>query len=386
MSGVPEPVWQRVERVLVVDDDPFINRLLAARLATRRLEVDSASNGEEALEAVEDHPPDVVFLDVSMPGISGLEVLRRLRHDERDLAVVMTTAFGSEEVATAALREGADDYLRKPFEPKEFDTVLNRTITRLELARQNRALRETLDVQRKQLLDELSRAARVQADLLPDRAPDAPRLDIAGFCLPANEVGGDFYDWQVREDGSLAVTVADVMGKGMPAALLMTTVRAAVRAVAPGAGPGGTMSAVDRALAPDLDRTGSLITAIHAQVHGASGECRFVDAGHGHGFVRRVDGTVLPLQPRGLPLGFDETIPYEEGLLVLEPGDLLVLYSDGVLECQPDLNRPEDVAQLLPGLAGSAEELTMAFRLNVVGDQTVLADDLTVVIVRRTAS
>ncbi len=384
MTAVAEPAWRRVQRVLVVDDDPYINRLLAARLASRRLEVDSASNGEEALEAVADHAPDIVFLDISMPGISGLDVLRSLRQQGLDLAVVMTTAFGSEEVATAALREGADDYLRKPFEPKEFDTVLNRTITRLELARQNAALRQALEEQRRQLVDELSRAARVQADLLPAHAPDAPGLDVAGFCLPANEVGGDFFDWQVREDGSLAVTVADVMGKGMPAALLMTTVRAAVRAVAPEEGPAGTMDAVERALADDLDRTGSLITAIHAQVNGTSGVCRFVDAGHGHAFVRRSGGQVVPLEPRGLPLGFDDTIPYQEGEVCLEPEDLLVLYSDGVLECQPGVSRREDVAHLLPGITGSAEELMMAFRLNLVGDQAALADDLTVVIVRRT--
>ncbi|HEY8600739.1 MAG TPA: response regulator, partial [Thermomicrobiales bacterium] len=137
----------QVRRILVVDDDPDINRLVRVRLTTRGFTVESATNGEEALAAIAADPPDLLFLDISMPGIGGLEVLADLRARGLDLAVIMMTAFGSEAVAIEALRHGADDYLRKPFDRTEFSATLDRTVRRLELSRQNAWLRTRLDQQ-----------------------------------------------------------------------------------------------------------------------------------------------------------------------------------------------------------------------------------------------
>lgn len=127
---VDEPI-----RALVVDDDPDINRLLRVRLKARGYEVESAADGAQALAAIERFGPDLLICDISMPIMGGLDVLDRVRADGRDLAVVMATAFGSEKVAIEALRRGADDYLRKPLEPVEFQAVLDRTVARLRLAR-----------------------------------------------------------------------------------------------------------------------------------------------------------------------------------------------------------------------------------------------------------
>ena len=118
---------QPVRRILVVDDDPDINRLLRVRLAARGYEVATAASGEEALELLSETPADLVFLDISLPGISGLQTLAEVRRRGLDTAVIMTTAFGSEQIAVEALRQGANDYLRKPFESDEFRRVLERT-------------------------------------------------------------------------------------------------------------------------------------------------------------------------------------------------------------------------------------------------------------------
>ena len=183
-----------VTRVLVVDDDRDINSLLQARLRLRGYQAEGVLSGEEALERLKVALPDLIFLDVSMPGMNGLEVLDRVRAQGLDLAVIMTTAFGSEQVAIDALRRGADDYLRKPFEPAEFQAVVERTAARLQLSRQNTALRRQLDEKRQQLERELSRAAQVQMELLPRNYPKLPEFELAAECLPAREVGGDFYD------------------------------------------------------------------------------------------------------------------------------------------------------------------------------------------------
>ena len=146
-----------VRRLLVVDDDRLTNRVLQIRLQKKGYEVGSADGGEEALRMLDTFCPDLVFLDVSMPGVGGLEVLREVRTRELDAAVVMMTAYGTEEIAVEALRRGADDYLRKPFETAEFEAVLDRTVQRLQLVRQNAALRRQLDKQRRRLEAERAR-------------------------------------------------------------------------------------------------------------------------------------------------------------------------------------------------------------------------------------
>ena len=371
-----------VERVLVVDDDPDINRLLGVRLSARGFKVRTAVDGEDALAKIEAEAPDLIFLDVSMPGIDGLQVLDRVRGQGLDLGVVMTTAFGSEQVAIEALRRGADDYLRKPFESGEFQAVLKRTVGKLELTRQNVALRAQLDEQRRQLEAEIARAAQVQRDLLPRELPSLPGIELAARCVPARTVGGDFYDWQAGDDGTLNLTLGDVMGKGMPAALLMATVRAALRAVAGSHGPVGSVSRAQAALEADLERAGSYLTLFHGEYDPGSHCLSFVDAGHGHVFVRRAGGDAEPLGPRGLPVGMAFGLDYEEGIVALAPGDALVLYSDGLIDAAPDgsIDRPAIAA----ALDGAPDAAAMLDRLiGLAGPLEALPDDLTVVVLRR---
>ena len=366
-------------RALVVDDDLTINRLLQLRLEGRGFRVQTVYSGEAALAQVSAQRPDVIFLDVSLPGISGLEVLEQVRAKTQDMAVIMTTAFGSEQVATDALRHGADDYLRKPFEPAEFETVLDRTVSRLQLSRQNTALRQALDEKRRQLEMELARAGKVQTDLLPHSYPSLPRFQLAARCLPAREVGGDFYDWQQVAPGVLSLTMGDVMGKGMPAALLMATVRAALRTVAGRNSPALTLEMARRALTDDLDRSGSFVTIFHAQLEAAGGHLAYVDAGHGYVFIRRANGTVKELPLRGLPLGIPSPEPYQEGVHTFCPGDALVLYSDGLIEAQPTLGASN--MQVARALAGATSAEAMVERLIAQANPDgPPPDDLTVVI------
>ncbi|HYO30703.1 MAG TPA: response regulator [Thermomicrobiales bacterium] len=218
-------------RVLVVDAAADLNRLLRVRLRARGYQVESATNGAEGIEAIGRFRPDLMICDVSMPVLDGLDLLDRVRSDGHDLAVVMATAFGSGKVAIAALRRGVDDDLGKPLEPVEFQVVFDLTVARRLLARQNRHLHAELDENRRQLEAEVARAAVVQARLLPQAEPNFAKWDVAAVCIPAGAVGGDVFDWWADGHSSLTVTLGDVMGKGMAAALLMATVRAALRAV-----------------------------------------------------------------------------------------------------------------------------------------------------------
>jgi serine phosphatase RsbU (regulator of sigma subunit) len=382
-GDAPVPSEDLIPKVLVIDDDQEIHRLLRARLEARGYQVAAASSGEEGVTRLREIHPDLVFLDVAMSGMTGIDVLDVIRSQRLDVAVILTTAYSSEQVAIAALRHGADDYLRKPFDRGEFQAALDRTLSRLTMSRQIKQLRKELEKKQVQLAEELARAAAVQSELLPVEHPPLPGFEVGARCLPAREVGGDFYDWQQLPGGVLSLTVGDVMGKGMSAALLMATVRAVIRAMVSQHGPADAVQHTATSLDGDLARSGSFVTLFHAQLNTATAELRYVDAGHGQALVRRADGTLQPLQPFGLPVGVLSTEHYSEGVLTLNPGDVLVIYSDGLSEARPDLFRDQQTlaSQILTDeTAGTTAQRLVDLATSAGGP---LPDDLTVVVVRR---
>lgn len=361
-------------RILIVDDDEDIRLLLSAWLEPLGYPVAMVADGEAALAWLERDMADVLLLDLAMAGMSGLDVLSRIRKSEFDVAVVLTTASGSEDVAIAALRIGADDYLRKPFSHYDLEAVLDRASRKLALSRRNRVLQRQLGV-------ELSRAAEMQADLLPGDPPELDGWDFAARCVPAREVGGDFYDWQQTSPGYISITVGDVMGKGMAAALLMASVRAVLRAVGPYGSPASAVQTAAASLSSDLTRSGSFVTVFHAQLDLVTGRLRYVDAGHGYAFLCRCDGGTEKLPGQGLPIGVVDEEIYSEGEVTMEPGDVLVIYSDGLTQALPAAFGPDETAALIGGdCTAAAITVDLIDRATEVGP---LADDLTVSVLRR---
>jgi sigma-B regulation protein RsbU (phosphoserine phosphatase) len=216
--------------------------------------------------------------------------------------------------------------------------------------------------------------------LLPQRAPDLPGYAFAGICIPARQAGGDFYDWQVHRSG-VRLALGDVMGKGMPAALLMASVRAALR-IAHDVPVAQAVATVNATLAPDLTATDSFITLFYADVEPASGTLTYVDAGHGMAFIHRRDGQVETLRQRAWPLGIAPDAQYHGGSVQLAPDETLVLYSDGLPDGCPDLKLdPEGVAAQLAGVVGV--EARLAHLVALATAQGSLVDDLTLVLVQR---
>jgi serine phosphatase RsbU (regulator of sigma subunit) len=371
---------------LIVDDDEFINELLGHWLHALGFHTEHAASGAEALERLCTVQADLLLLDVYMPGISGLEVLERIRSQSthscgEDMAIIIMTASSDAESPVTALRHRADDYVRKPLTPDEFMLVVKRVMTRLQLMRQNAELNRQLAEKHRQLETELARASQVQANLLPATTPTIPGFELAARCIPARNVGGDFYDWHMPTPGRLNLTLGDVMGKGMPAALMMTTVRAVVRAVARQTPPHMNIHYARAALEPDLDREGSFVTMFHAQLNVEQRQLTYIDAGHGLSFLWRADGTVESLPERGLPLGILAEEVYAEGCLAFQPGDALILYSDGLVDARVDLGlEPAVLARHLDG-ATDAQAMVTAL-VDLVGSVSALPDDLTVVVLR----
>jgi PAS domain S-box-containing protein len=240
-----------------------------------------------------------------------------------------------------------------------------------------------LDEQRRQLEAERARAAEVQADLLPRTAPALPGFELAGHCIPALQVGGDFFDWYTA-DGLVWLTLGDVMGKGMAAALLMATVRATLRAGTRDASPSAALGLAQAVLGEDLGHRDSYVTLFHAVFEPSTGRLDYVDAGHGHVVIRRADGRIERLARRSFPLGMPFATEFDEGHVVLGPDDALILYSDGLVDAAPGF----DVTALADRLDGaeSAEQMVRSLIELGAGSSTprsvTLADDLTVVVLR----
>jgi hypothetical protein len=228
---------------------------------------------------------------------------------------------------------------------------------------------------------ELERAAQVQRGLLPTAAPQVPGWDLAGACLPAHGVGGDFYDWQATP-GRLLLTLADVMDRGLGAAIIAATVRSVLRGLGRHEDVGEALALAERVLEPDLDRAGAFVTAFHAALDPATGVLRYADAGHGLAVLRTADGDLRRLSAQGPPLGVVVGEPRAAGEVTLAPGDALAVVSDGVLERGDRALDPEDV---LAGPLGAATSAADAVARVLAGADTATdrPDDLTVVVLRR---
>jgi len=228
----------------------------------------------------------------------------------------------------------------------------------------------------------LNCAAEIQNILLPREPLTLPGFEIAALCKPARQVGGDFYDWYETIPGIVNLTFGDVMGKGMAAAMLMTTVRASLRAVTLRVQPAIAVQLAEQSLRHDLNRSESFVTLFLARFNVDASLMTYVDCGHGFAFLKRSDGRVEELLPRGLPLGVSSEEKYQEGGCVFEEGDAFVLYSDGLIDAQTELAL--DNAVLADQLEGVANAKEMVDRLAaMIPSETPLPDDLTILVVRK---
>lgn len=183
---------------------------------------------------------------------------------------------------------------------------------------------------------ELSRVRELQERLLPKSQAGVHGYDIAHVWRPARSVSGDYFDVIDLGDGKLAVCIGDVIGKGMPAALLMSNVQAAVKAVAsPDMQPSELCARVNRVLAGNL-AAGSFVTFFYSVMDSATGQLTYTNAGHSAPILVRKDGTILRLEHGGALLGVFKNWAFQQARLDLQPGDRLLLFTDGITELKDD--------------------------------------------------
>jgi serine phosphatase RsbU (regulator of sigma subunit) len=178
---------------------------------------------------------------------------------------------------------------------------------------------------------EMRVAQVIQHNFLPKELPDLPGWEFAAYYQPAREVGGDFYDFIELPDGAVGIVVGDVTDKGVPAAMVMAATRSVLRASAERLiEPGQVLQRVNDILCPDMPEK-MFVTCLYGVLDPGSGHLRFANAGHDLPYVKTADG-IVELRARGMPLGLMPGMQYEERQATLEPGDSVLLHSDGVVE------------------------------------------------------
>lgn len=274
-----------------------------------------------------------------------------------------------------------------PFSPDDqraLSMFANQAAIALENARLHRQALEKERLER-----EMELAAEIQRGILPQKLPEVEDLEVVGWNRPTRQVGGDYYGSITLGEGKLGLVVADVTGKGMPAALLVSTLHSALQLLLDNVAPGADLLARLNQHVADSSSSNKFITLIMVMADPRNGRIGFLNAGHNPGLRVTLEGDVEELQPSGLPLGLMPGSTYRLDEAELAPGDLFCLYSDGITECEaPDgdeygLERLRDF--LLERREQPLEQILRALDDEVVefaGDQPQ-GDDQTVVLLRR---
>jgi len=245
--------------------------------------------------------------------------------------------------------------------------------------------------QQERLERELQLAMEIQQRFQPTAPPSVPGYELQGISFPCYEIGGDYYDFIQREDGRLVIALGDVSGKGTAAALLMSSLHAAIHAQT---GSHDTLvktiSAVNRYLADNIP-SNRFVTLFYAELDPESGAVSFLNAGHNPPLIVHAAGTVEQLASGGLPLGIKADADYREGRTHLQMGDVLVIYSDGVTEAASPSGEEFGPTRLYEVVSRNVDASAAGIRdriesaLTKFSQGTQAADDITLVIVKRQA-
>jgi sigma-B regulation protein RsbU (phosphoserine phosphatase) len=318
--------------VLIVDDTPANLRLLSKMLAEQGYQVRPVPDGPLALAATRAEPPDLILLDIRMPGMSGYQVCEHLKTDARtrDIPVIFISALDATQDKVKAFTAGGMDYITKPFQVEE---VLARVETHLAMRRLQKQLQEANEKMER----ELALAGEVQASFLPRELLTIPGWQVAVTLKPSRETSGDFYDFNLLPNGRLGMLVADVVDKGAGAALFMALSWTLIRTYAAEypTQPELVLSTVNHRILADT-HADQFVTAFYGILDPATGVLVYCNAGHCPPYLisAQANNEVRALHRTGMALGVAQDVTWAQEDVQLVPGDVLVLYTDGVTEAR----------------------------------------------------
>lgn len=383
-------------KILSVDDELDLELLLTQyfRRKIRKGEYVFffAHNGIEALQMLLENPDiDIVLSDINMPEMDGLTLLKKLnsRHNPA-LKVIMVSAYGEMSNIRTAMNNGAFDFATKPIDLEDLEVTIEKAVAEIDFIKQTQK-------EHGQLVDikgDLALAAEIQLAILPTKFPPfddlAERMDIYASMKPAKDVGGDFYDFYRIDDDHVGFTIADVSGKGVPAAIFMAVSHTLLRfAGRKSLDVVSVISESNDVLARESFNS-MFVTLFYGIYNVRTGEVRYVNAGHNPPYVLRRNGSIemLPAS-RNICLGVLEHYDFRADTVELKSGDAIVTFTDGVTEACSAANElygEQRLETLLKDCAPCTARQTVTAINDAVrshAEGTEQSDDITVLVLKR---
>jgi serine phosphatase RsbU (regulator of sigma subunit) len=373
--------------ILVVDDVPANLRLLSKILGEHGYRTRPIPDGTMAIESARIEIPDLILLDIRMPGMNGYQVCKSLKSDEltKDIPIIFISALDATHDKVKAFAFGGVDYITKPFQAEE---VIARVDAHIALRNLQKQLQET----NLQMEKELTLAGEVQRSYLPREIPSLPGWQIAVELKPARETSGDFFDVHTLPNGQLGIMIADVVDKGVSAALFMALCYSLIRTYAAEflEEPEKLFDAVNRRVLEDTNAR-QFVTVFYAVLDPTTGEMIYCNAGQCPSlfFSSQNGKSVLSLLRTGPPLGVFEQQTWERKSIQFGPGDVLVLYTDGISEALDDQETFYSEARLVTRIEDHVGDSAGNILNSVLADLGSFLgggapqDDLTIIVVKR---
>ena len=328
-------------KILSVDDETDLELLLTQyfrrKIRNGEYEFFFAHNGLEALQVLLKHPDiSIILSDINMPEMDGLTLLAKINEMRiPSLKCIMVSAYGDMDNIRQAMNGGAFDFATKPIDLDDLQRTIDKAVEQIEYIRSaQKEHAQLVDIQ-----TDLSVAREIQHAILPRtfdlKLQDADKVNIYASMLAAKDVGGDFYDFFPIDDHRMGFTIADVSGKGVPAAIFMAVSRTLIKATGLQDKPTNEcMSTVNDILCDES--VGSMFVTVFYGIYDLqTGQITFTNAGHNPPYILKADGQVEVVKsPCNLVLGAVPGVPFTCNTLELEPGDTLFMYTDGVTEAE----------------------------------------------------
>ncbi len=337
-----------LRKILVVDDEPDLERLMLQRMRREirrgQFEFTFAGNGVEALEALNKDPEiEMVLSDINMPEMDGLTLLEQIPKVDPNIRSVIVSAYGDMKNIRTAMNRGAFDFVTKPLDFDDLRVTIDRTLRHLAMLREALQSRDKLVA----LENELSVGRSMQQAILPTVFPATQAYQVFANMEPARDVGGDFFDVLNLPDDRIGLAIADVSGKGVPAALFMMSARTLLKGAAVGrTSPSEVLTEVNELL-NENNETSMFVTLFFAIYDPATGVLTFANAGHNPPIIIHTDGSHTMFGTAGgVALGVVPGVEYTQEQIRLEPGDMAICYTDGVTEAENEKQDQFDLERL----------------------------------------
>ncbi len=384
--------------ILVIDDEPIVRESLAVYLSDSGFQVDTAKNGDEGLALFRNKRPDLVICDLRMPLFDGLDVLKAMNAESPETPVIVVSGQGSMNDVVTALRNGAVDYLFKPLiELEVLEHSVRRALERGQLLKQNRQIREQLELTNAELersldlLEEDQEAGRrVQRRMLPPTPHIFNDVHFSHRIIPSLYLSGDFVDYFRIGPERIGFYLADVSGHGASSAFVTVFLKTLTnriqrhyekRSTTNALFPSRLLAAINQELISM--GMGKHLAMFCGVIDLAENRLVYCIGAHFPPPILVNDGVPQVLEGRGLPVGIFSDATFEDLSLPLAERFSLVAMSDGVLEVLPEGSMEEKEAHLLAVVGqGPADADALATTLQVDGEVEV-PDDIALLVINR---